>query len=524
VDAAVAAAAALAVVRPHMNGVGGDAFALIMEEEAGVVHGLNGSGAAGTAATPTFFRDGGRDEVPYKGPLSVTVPGAVHAWTTAHARFGRLPLSRVLAPAVRLARGGFPVSTRLAEDFAAQGGDLAPAAAQRFLPGGAPPAPGSLLRNPELADLLEAVGREGADAFYRGAPARAISTFLEERGGHLRPEDFAAHRSRWVEPLETGYLGHTFLALPPNTQGLAQLQQMQMARHVDLVAMGHNSPAYLHHLVEIKKRAFADRDRWVADPERSRIPLDALLDPDYLERRARAIDPLRAAPEVAPGLDDPASVPGDASGPTAGPVTRRGPPGLSEPSLPREAGDGDTVYLTVVDGEGNAVSWIQSLYAGFGSGLMEPSTGVVLQNRGALFTLDEAHPNVVAPGKRPFHTLTPLMALRGDALAFTLGTPGGDGQTQSLLQIVHNLLLFDMTPQAAVEAPRYRSYGGLELAVEDRIAPSTRAALEDRGHELRVVRGWSAVFGGVQMIRVDPANGTLFAAADPRREAYAIAY
>jgi gamma-glutamyltranspeptidase/glutathione hydrolase len=515
VDAAVATAAVLAVVRPHMNGVGGDAFALIQDGPGGPVHGLNGSGAAGSRASPEFFARGGGDGVPYKGPASVTVPGAVHAWTTAHERFGALPLADVLAPAVRLAREGFPVSTRLASDFAAQGDDLAPAARARFLPGGAPPTPGTLLRNPELAAVLEAVGRDGADAFYRGRPARAITDFLAARGGHLDVGDFARHRSRWVEPLRTAYLDHTFLALPPNTQGLAQLQQMQMARHFDLASMGHNTPEYLHTLVEIKKRAFADRDRWVADPEGAELPVAALLDPGYLRHRAREIDPDRAAPRVAPGAMSGRGDPG------AGPRLRGSP---VADRLPREAGDGDTVYLTVVDERGMAVSWIQSLFAGFGSGLMEPSTGVVLQNRGALFTLEPGHPNRVAPGKRPFHTLTPLMALRDGELAFTLGTPGGDGQTQSLLQIVHNLLLFDMTPQAAVEAPRYRSYGGVRVSLEDRIGPGTRRALTERGHELRVVRGWSAVFGGAQMIRVDPASGTLFAAADPRREAYAIAY
>jgi gamma-glutamyltranspeptidase/glutathione hydrolase len=305
-----------------------------------------------------------------------------------------------------------------------------------------------------------------------------------------------------VEPLSTDYLGHRFLALPPNTQGLTQLQQMEMAKSFALSEMGHNTDDYLHHLIEIKKLAFADRTRWLADPEFADLPVPDLLDPAYLSERARRVRPERAASDVESGLGEP----------TAG-----GPPD-------ELVDGGDTVYLTVVDGAGNAVSWIQSLYAGFGSGLLEPTTGVMLQNRGALFTLAEGHPNRVAPGKRPFHTLTPMLALHDGALAFTLGTPGGDAQTQSLLQVVHNLLLFDMAPQAAVEAARFRSYGGLRVAVEDRIADAVRAGLTERGHQLEVVEGWTAVFGGAQMIRVEPGSRTLVAAADPRREAYALAY
>jgi gamma-glutamyltranspeptidase/glutathione hydrolase len=305
-----------------------------------------------------------------------------------------------------------------------------------------------------------------------------------------------------VEPLSADYLGHTFLVMPPNTQGLTQLQQMIMARSFDVGALGHNTVGYLHTLIELKKLAFADRDRWIADPEHAEVPVEELLDPAYLGERARRVDAARAAREVAAGLG-----------------ARPDPTGL-----PDLDDGGDTVYLTVVDSEGNAVSWIQSLFAGFGSGLLEPTTGVMLQNRGALFTLDEGHPNRVAPGKRPFHTLTPMMALRDGGLAFTIGTPGGDSQTQSLLQIVHNLLVFGMTPQEAVEAPRFRSYGGLRVAVEDRVPPDVRAGLEALGHELDVVGGWTATFGGAQMILLEPESGTLTAAAGPRREAYAIAY
>lgn len=502
-DAAIAAAGVLAVVRPHMNGVGGDAFALFYDGATGQVTAMNGSGGAGALATPEFFADAGLTRVPGKGARSVSVPGAVHAWVSAHERFATLPLSDLLAPAIDYARNGFPVSTRLAFDFEQQGGDLNEAGAALYLPDGAAPPVGSLLRNPPLAALLERIGREGASAFYEGETALALTDLVANEGGMLTPDDLAAHTTQWVQPLRADYLGHTFVALPPNTQGVTQLQQMRMASHFDLESMGHNSPDYLHTLIELKKLAFADRDRWIADPDQAEVPVDALLDDDYLAARAASVDAARAATGVRSGVGS-------------------DPP--SEPAVDDGTDNGDTIYLTVVDADGNAVSWIQSLFAGFGSGLLEPRTGVLLHNRGSLFTLQEGHPNRIAPGKRPFHTLTPLLALQGDDLAFTLGTPGGDAQTQSLLQIVHNHLLFGMTPQEALEAPRFRSYGGTRIALEDRVTAGVRAQLAARGHEIDVIHGWTATFGGAQMIRIDPVSGTLTAAAGPRREAYAIAH
>ena len=281
---------------------------------------------------------------------------------------------------------------------------------------------------------------------------------------------------------------------------------MAMAEHFDLAAMGQNSADYLHTLIELKKLAFADRDLWAADPDFTDIPLDRLLDAGYLQERAAMVNATTAAAEVPAGVLPAAS---DLTGGDAG------------------QGDdsGDTVYLTAVDQWGNGVSWIQSLYAGFGSGLLEPETGVVLQNRGALFTLEEGHPNRVAPGKRPYHTLTPAMVLDADSrLAFTLGTPGGDSQTQSLLAITNNLLIFGMTPQQAIEAPRYRSYPGLRVDLEDRIPLAVQEELERRGHRIRVVHGWTATFGGAQMIRVEPGSRTMTVGSDPRREAYGIAW
>lgn len=500
-DAAIAMAGVLSVVRPHMNGIGGDAFVLFYEAATGQVHALNGSGRAGALATPGFFTGEGLSEIPGTGAKSVSVPGAVAAWVDLHERFGTVPFARLLEPAIHYAREGFPVSSRLASDIRGQGRSLNEAGRALYLPGGEPPAVGSLLKNPALAATLERIAREGEDGFYRGPVAERLAAFLEAEGGYLRTSDFAAHTSTWVEPLRGTYLGHEMLVMPPNTQGITQLQLFGMAKAHPLQEMGHNSARYLHTLVELKKLAFADRDRWVADPEMADLPIDRLLDDAYLAERARLVDPDGAADSVAPGFG-----------------------GTSSTDPAAEDDSGDTVYLTAVDRHGNAVSWIQSLFAGFGSGLLEPETGVMLQNRGALFTLEEGHPNQVAPGKRPFHTLTPMMALRDGAFAFTLGTPGGDSQTQSLLQIVNNMLLFGMTPQEAVEAPRFRSNTGLNLAIEYRVPEAVRTELAALGHDLRVVRGWSATFGGAQMIRLEPDFGTLTVASDARREAYGLAY
>jgi gamma-glutamyltranspeptidase/glutathione hydrolase len=496
-DAAVTMAAVLAVVRPHMNGIGGDAFALFYQPETRTVVGLNGSGRSGLGTTPALFAQRGLDEIPTYGALSVTVPGALSAWAAALERYGTISLAEALAPAIRYAAEGFPVSATLHADI--EGADnLNAAGLEVYKPGTTPPI-GGVVRQPALARTLTLVAERGPGAFYGGEIGRALADFLAAEGGYLRAEDFARHTADWVEPISVEYRDRRVFALPPNTQGLAQLQQMAMAERFPLREMGHNTADYLHTLIEVKKLAFADRDRWVADPAVAPAPLERLLDPAYLRARAELVGE-RAAEEVEPGLgEESVAAVGD--------------------------GESDTVYLMVVDRWGNAVSWIQSLFHTFGSGLVEPTTGVVLQNRGSLFTLDPEHPNVLAPGKRPFHTLTPVLVTTGQGeLLMTLGTPGGDSQTQSLLQVFNNVFLFGMTPQEAVEAPRYRSYEGTSVAVEAGVPAAARAGLAARGHDLRVVEGWTSTFGGVQMILVDPVLGTRRTGADPRREAYAVAY
>lgn len=502
-DAIVAMAGVLAVVRPHMNGVGGDAFGIFYDGETGDVTALNASGRAGALATPEFFAAAGLDRVPGVGPLSVSVPGAVAGWVDAHERYGSMDFADLLATGIDYARNGFAVSPRLARDFEQQGGNLNAAGKTLYLPDAAPPPVGSLLRNPELADSLEIIANEGKQGFYRGSIARRLSAFIAEQGGYLRSEDFAKHSSTWVEPLRGTYLDHSFLVMPPNTQGIAQLALFEMAKSHGLAEMGRNSADYLHTLIELKKLAFADRDRWVADPELAAVPVWELLDADYLKARSQLVELGSAATEVAPGFGDEI---------------------FAEPNGSRSDA-GDTVYLTAVDQWGNAVSWIQSNFSGFGSGLLDEATGILLHNRGALFTLEPGHPNQVAPGKRPYHTLSPTMALHPNGeFAFTLGTPGGDSQTQTIIQITQNMLMFDMTPQQAIEAPRFRSQGGTRLAIENRVPEDVLLDLQGRGHELNIIKGWTATFGGAQMIHRDPDTGVLTAAADPRREAYAIAY
>ena len=500
VDAAIAMAGVLAVVRPHMNGVGGDAFGLFFDAKTSRVTALNGSGRAGRLATPEFFAGKGVKSMPSAGPLTVTVPGAVSAWAAALERHGTMKLADLLAPAIRLAEEGWVVTTTLDRDIASSAPKLNDGGRAIFAPGGALPPVGAVLRNRPLAATLRAIAAGGAEAFYRGPTGERIARWVESQGGYLRPEDFREHRADWVDPLSLTLAGgRRAWAMPPNSQGMTQLQMLAMAEARSVASLGHNSADYLHALIETKRLAFADRDRWLADPAQAKVPVDRLLDAAYLKSRAALVG-ASAAADVASGLGADGRVPGVASG------------------------TGDTVYLMAVDRHGNAVSWIQSLFASFGSGLVEPETGVVLQNRGSGFVLDAGHPNQIAPGKRPFHTLTPLLVTDEGGLRLTLGTPGGHGQPQFLTQVYLNLFAFGMTPQQAVEAPRFIHNSGRRTQIEDRVPPAVRAALGERGHQISAVSGWTATFGGVQVVLIDPKSGARRTGADPRREAYGIAW
>jgi gamma-glutamyltranspeptidase / glutathione hydrolase len=498
-DAAVTMAAVLAVVRPHMNGLGGDAFALFYDPGSKQVMALNGSGRSGERATPDFFEAAGFETMPQTGAPAVTVPGALSAWQAALDRYGTITLSEALQPAISYAEEGFPVTPTLVRDLTPLIDDLNDAGRQIFGRNGNPPKMGELLKNPALAQSLKNIAQNGPSAFYGGPIGEAIVEFISEQGGHLSLNDFVNHTATWNESLTGNYLSKTVHVHPPNSQGITLLFQLGMMEHLPADTLSHNSSRYLSILTRLTAFSFADRDRWIADPELSPAPLSQLLDEEYL--RERADEALQTMPSDAVHgfgniLDEDAA-----------------------------DGDGDTVYLMAVDRDGNAVSWIQSLFSSFGSKLVEPESGVVLQNRGGGFTLQEGHPNRIAPGKRPFHTLTPVMVTdREGNLEMTLGTPGGHGQTQSQLQVLNNIYRFGMHPQQAVEAPRYRYLNENRIAIENRIPVQVRDELRNQGFDLTVSDGWTPLFGGFQLIHINNETGVLRTGADPRREAHAIAY
>ena len=493
VDAAITMAALLTVVRPHMNGVGGDNFMLIRLAKTGEIVALNGSGRAGSKATPAFFREKGLTSIPGSGILSVSVPGAVRAWADALQRHGTITLAQALQPAIRYAERGFPVSPRLNIDINESKRKLSadPELARIFLPNGEAPPVGSLLKQPELARTLRAIATSGPSVLYTGTLAKQIAQFMDKEGGLVTAADLAKHRSSWEKPISSTYLNHPVIAFPPNTQGATLLEALNLAELSELKAMGRNSADYIHTLVEGAKLAYADRDKYITDPTFSEVPVERLISKEYAADLARRLrDKLKANDANANANRD---------------------------------GTGDTVFLGVVDKDGNAVSMIQSLFAAFGSGRMVPGTGITLHNRGSLYVLDTTHANVVAPGKRPFHTLCPAMVLRPDrSLMMVVGTPGGDGQPQTLVQVITNVMQFGMTPQQAVEAPRFRWYGRERLGVEPGVSAEVRDVLTRRGHQVQVQEP-SEEFGGAQMIMLTASGGRI-AGADPRREAYAIAW
>jgi gamma-glutamyltranspeptidase/glutathione hydrolase len=503
VDAAVAVNAALALMEPVSCGLGGDLFALVWDPGAGKLLGLNGSGRAPAALTPDrvpITKDG---TIPLHSPYAWTVPGAVDAWFELHSRFGRLPMREVLAPAIGYAREGVPVPEVIAGAWARGGRAFAdkPGFAEVFLPGGKAPAPGELFANPALAGTLEQLAERGRGAFYAGEIAAAIVAYSSQHGGFFSLADFAAHSSEWVEPIRTTYRGHDVWELPPNGQGLAALEMLNILERFDLKAMGRDSADVWHLMVEAKKLAFADRARFFADPAFVSTPVDRLLDRGYAERQAARIDMRRAAREVEPGH-----------------------PGLR---------DGDTTFLVAADSRGMMVALIQSNYTGFGSGYVVPSLGFGIQNRGALFALQPGHPNVLAPGKRPFHTIIPAFLGRNGRPLMAFGVMGGDMQPQGHVQIVCNLVDFGMDLQEAGDAPRFYHTGSSEptgtamtdageLHLESGVAMEVRRELLRRGH--RLVETTGTAFGGYQAIWRDPATGVYVGATESRKDGIALGY
>jgi gamma-glutamyltranspeptidase/glutathione hydrolase len=500
IDAAVTAAAVLAVIEPSMNGIGGDLFALVHEGRTGQVFALDASGRAPAAATPEEFARRGLVEMPADGPLTVDVPGVVSGWQALLTRFGTSSMAQALGPAIAHARDGFPVAELVANEWTAAAPRLArdPAAAATFLPAGAAPRMGALFANPRLARSLALIAEGGADAFYRGPLAEAIAADMRARDGLLTAADFAAHTAEWVEPIQTRYRGVDVHEMPPSTQGIVALEMLNILEGLDIAALGHNSADALHVVAEAKKIAFADRGAWLAD--RGHMPPPALaqmLSKDYAAARRGEID-MRHARAYAAG-----ALPGTTAG-----VDFAG------------RDHGDTIYLACADNHGNVVSFIQSIFASFGAGIVAGDTGITLHNRGAGFVLTPGHPNRIGPAKRPLHTLVPAMILRDGRPWVAFGVMGGDNQAQAHAQVVLNLVDFGLHVQAAGEAARMRHMGA-ELALESAIGPGVRASLEARGHLLRDGR---AQMGGYQAVMIDPDTGVLLGGSDPRKDGLAIGW
>lgn len=490
-DAAVGAAAVLNVVEPMSTGLGGDMFALAWPAGEGRLVGLNGSGRSASTANTAHLRKKGLQAVPTYGADAVTVPGAFDGWVTLLAKYGKLPLEVVLADAIRYAEEGFPVSEVVASNWegALRHREVPEFAATYLLRDGdscRTPRTGENFRQPALACTLRALARGGVEEFYRGELARKIANYLQSKGSLIRLEDLARHESTWVEPISTEFGGYEVHELPPNGQGIVALEMLNILEGYDLESLGHNSADYLHLIAEAKKLAFLDRDRYVTDPGFRELPVPTLLSKEYAARMRNRIDP-----------------------------ERRG-------SFPRSTLDtgSDTVYLCTADGEGNAVSFINSLFHGFGSGLVVPETGLCLQNRGALFSLEEGHLNSLEPSKRPLNTIIPAMVTQGGRPWFCFGVMGGDMQPQGQVQVFLNMAVFGMNPQEAGEAARMCEVDGA-LAVESGVSREAVEGLRAKGH--RIVQSPGG-FGGYQGILMDRPGGVLYGASENRKDGCAVGY
>ena len=494
IDAIVATNAAMGVLEPMMNGMGGDLFAIVYDARTGKLYGLNASGWSPARLTIAHLKAKGVTKMPEFGIDSVTVPGVVDGWSKLLARFGTRKLSEVLAPAIAYARGGFPVPEWDAEYWKGSAAALHADGnlSRTYLIDGHTPRVGEVFRNPDLARSLEQVARGGRDAFYKGPIAGKILAFSHKLGGTMSAEDMADYSSEWVQPISTTYRGWTVYELPPNGQGIAALMMLNIMERFPLAKYGHNSADALHAMIEAKKLAYADLLRYVGDPRFSGVPVPAMLSKRYAAMRAELMDSSRANCNVAPG----------------------------KPTL---ATTGDTTYLTAVDSQGNMVSLIQSNYNEFGSRLVADHTGFVLQDRGALFNLDPSSPDALAGHKRPLHTIIPGFMQRGDErIAF--GIMGGFNQAQAHAQFVSNVVDFGMNIQAALESPRFRQmmFHGCEVAMEDRIPEGVRQALATRGHKIELLGDYSEVVGGGQAVLRDFKTGVNYGASDPRKDGEAI--
>lgn len=488
VDAALATAAALVVLEPTSNGLGSDAFALVWHE--GRIHGLNASGSAPRGLTADEVRRAGAETMPVEGWIPVTVPGAVSAWAELSRRFGRIPLTEVLKPAIHYAEQGFPVPPVIAGywRYAERRFASRPEFAGTFLPSGRAPRAGEIFKCPDQARSLRLIGESNGEAFYRGELAEAIARHASQTGGYLTRDDLAAHTPEWVEPISTNYRGYDVWEIPPNGQGLTALMALNILEGYDFASMPQLSVRRLHLLIEALKLSFADAHAYIADSRKAHVPTDALLAKEYAAKRRGLIDPGRAIAKPAPGLPE----------------------------------DGDTVYLCAADGDGMMVSFIQSNYMGFGSGVVVPGTGISLQNRGAGFSLQPGHPNELEPGKRPYHTIIPAFVSRDGVPLCAFGVMGGDMQPQGHVQVVSGIVDYGLNPQATNDCPRVRVADANQVFVEAGVGAETVRQLVQMGHSVRM-EAEMAGFGGGQMIWRDPETGVLVAGSEPRKDGQAVA-
>jgi gamma-glutamyltranspeptidase/glutathione hydrolase len=502
VDAAIAVNAALGLMEPTSCGIGGDLFAIVWDNKTKKIYGLNASGTAPKALTLKYFKEKGLKRVPYDGPLAWTVPGCVDGWSELHKKFGKLPIKTLLEPAIHYAKSGFPLSEvishywqRSVERFKSYDNFQ-----RLYAPKGRILKKGDIFRNPELAETLTLIAEKGRDVFYKGEIAKKIIQYSKKVGGFFEFEDFSGFHSEWVEPLHANYRGYDVWELPPNGQGIAVLQMLNMLKAFDLKSMGFNSAEYRHTLIEIKKIVYEDRARFYTDPRFSQIPISKLLSQDYAQERLKLFNPMQASKKIPAG------------------------------DLKIERGD--TIYLTVVDKDFNAVSLIQSNYFGFGSGMVPDGLGFCIQDRGALFSLDEGHPNVIEPGKRPFHTIIPAFVSRNNLPVFSFGVMGGAMQPQGHVQVLLNIIDFGMSPQEAGDAPRFRHAGSSQpdfgvmadggvVYLENGVTDQVIRELLAKGHQISKTIGG---FGGYQGIWIDTQRGVLIGASESRNDGCAIGY
>ena len=494
VDAAIAMAAMLNVTEPMMTGIGGDAFALIYWSRTKELKGLNASGRAPQALTREYFSKKGLKSIPNGGMEAVTVPGAFDGWVTLVEKYGTMKMPELLAPAIAYAENGFPVMEKTAEDWNAEVSKLkrTPAATANYLVEGRAPRAGELFRQPNLARTFRTLATGGREAFYKGEIARAIVDYCQKNGGFITMADLAATKADWVEPISTNYRGYTVYEIPPNGQGLTALLALNILEGFDLTKMNQEPARYYHTLIEAMKLAFADRNRYIADPSFAKVPVAELLSKAYAAKRRTLINSEKA-------LDSP-------------------PPG--DINL-----GSDTTYLTVVDKDGNAVSFINSVFDAFGSGVVAGETGIVLQNRGTGFSLNPDHPNRLEPGKRPFHTIIPAMVLKDDRLFMSFGVMGGSIQPQGHVQVLVNIIDLGMDLQEAIDAPRFRFTTGKSLLLEDELTSTVIERLIAMGHVRATPPGiLRSSMGGGQAIMIDPVSKTLMGASDPRKDGLALGY